>query len=95
MHPLAVQVMEEIGIDMSAHVPKSLKQYQGKVNFVYLISLIDRNEKRPPFFPGTGIRLHWEFENPAAFHGTREEKLAKFREMRDRIDRLVRESLMQ
>jgi arsenate reductase len=85
LHPLAKIVMEEIGFDMSRHQPKDLKQFLGKVHLGYLITVCAQAESRCPIFPGASIRLHWPFEDPAAFQGTEEQTLNKFREIRDRI----------
>lgn len=90
INPYTIQVMEEVGVDMSGHTSKELKQYLGKVHFGYLITVCDNAEKNCPIFPGMGIRLHWGFEDPAAFEGTPQEKLAKFRQIRDQIDERVR-----
>jgi len=82
-------VMEEIGIDMSGHHSKLLAQYLGKIHFGYLITVCSKAEEKCPVFPGMGIRLHWPFDDPAAFEGSEEQKLAKFREVRDEIDHRV------
>ena len=50
-----------------------------------------RAEAECPTFPGMGIREFWPFEDPAAFEGTEEERLAKFREVRDAIETRIRE----
>ncbi len=90
INPLTLQVMQEIGFDMSGHTSKDLKQFLGKTHFGYLITVCDRAEQNCPIFPGVGTRLHWPFEDPAAFEGTQKEKIAKFREVRDLIDRQMR-----
>ncbi|HMD87657.1 MAG TPA: arsenate reductase ArsC [Anaerolineaceae bacterium] len=91
INPLTIKVMEEIGMDMSGQYSKPLTLYMGKVHFGYLITVCSNAEKECPIFPGMGMRLHWSFEDPAAFEGTEEEKLAKFREVRDQIDQKVHE----
>ena len=93
IHPLTVQVMEEAGVDMSGHFAKGLTRYLGKVHFGYLITVCSRAEEKCPIFPGMGTRLHWAFEDPAAFQGTPEEKLARFRQVRDQIENVVKEWL--
>ena len=85
LNPLTIQVMEEVGVDMSNHFSKSLAQYLGREHFGYLITVCDRAEKKCPVFLGMGVRLHWGFEDPAAFQGTPEEKLEKFRQVREQI----------
>lgn len=94
INPKTIQVMEEIGIDLSNQRSKSLLEYMGKVHFGYMITVCDRAEKNCPIFPGMGIRLHWPFEDPASAVGNEEEKLAKFRQVRDQIDTKVREWLL-
>ncbi len=91
INPLTVQVMEEVGVDMSQHFAKGLTQYLGKEHFGYLITVCGRAEEKCPIFPGMGIRLHWPFEDPAAFKGTPEEKLEKFRQVRDQIQIAVQD----
>jgi arsenate reductase len=93
INPLTVQVMEEAGVDMSVHYSKGLGQYLGKVHFGYLITVCSRAEEKCPIFPGMGARLHWPFEDPAAFQGAPEEKLAKFRQVRDQIETAVKDWL--
>lgn len=95
LNPLTVQIMEEIGVDMSSHYSKSLIQYLGKEHFSYLITVCDRAEAKCPVFPGMGVRLHWGFEDPAAFQGTAADKLEKFRQVREQIRTAVQNWLNQ
>jgi arsenate reductase (thioredoxin) len=90
INPYTVRALEEIGIDMSGHRSKSLDEYLGKVHFAYLITVCDRAAEACPIFPGMGQRLHWPFEDPAAFVGSEEETLNQFREVRDQIDERIR-----
>ena len=94
VNPFTIQVMKEIGVNMSTHRSKHLDEYIGKVLFDYLITVCDNAEKKCPFFPGVGIRLHWPFDDPASASGNDAEKLAKFRQVRDQIDPRVREWLL-
>ena len=92
IHPLTKKVMDEIGIDISGQYSKSLKDYMGKIHFGYLITVCDEADKKcPTTFPGMGQRLRWSLEDPAQFVGTEEEKLEKFREIRDQIKKRVKE----
>jgi arsenate reductase (thioredoxin) len=94
IHPLTRKVMSEADIDISQQYSKALKDYMGKVHFSHLITVCSEAEKRcPTVFPGMGIRLHWNIEDPAAFVGTEEEKLAKFREIREVVKKRVQEWL--
>ena len=93
INPLTIKVMEEIGIDMSGHRSKSLDEYMGKEHFGYLISVCADADKRCPIFPGISARLRWFLNDPAAYEGTEEEKLSKFREVRDQIQARIEEWL--
>ncbi|HVM70849.1 MAG TPA: arsenate reductase ArsC [Anaerolineales bacterium] len=91
INPLTVKVMEEAGFDMSGHRSKGIENYLGKVLFQYLITVCDDAEKNcPTVWPGVSTRLHWSFEDPAKFEGSDEQKLAKFRQVRDLIDARVK-----
>ncbi|PJF48368.1 MAG: arsenate reductase ArsC [Chloroflexi bacterium] len=86
MNPFTVRVMNEIGISVEGQYSKSLREYLGKQLFAYLVTVCADAEARcPSVWPGVQFRLHWKFDDPAAFEGTEEEKLAKFREVRDQI----------
>ena len=86
INPLTIKVMQEAGFDLSAHRSKGIGDYLGKVHFQYLITVCDDAEKNcPTTWPGVNQRLHWSFEDPARFTGTDEQKLAKFRQVRDQI----------
>lgn len=89
IHPLTVKVMNDVGYDMREHRSKSINEFIGKQDFDYLITVCDRADKNCPIFPGMGTRLHWGFEDPAAFEGTEEEKLQKFRQIRELIDHRI------
>jgi len=91
INPFTRQVMEEAGLDLSDQNAKGVKEYLGKINFAYVIIVCDRAEKTcPTAFPSISRqRLFWPFEDPAAFEGTDEEKLAKFREIRDQIEHRI------
>lgn len=88
--PYAERVMQEIGIDLSGQFSKSVKEYLGKMSFTYLITVCAEAEANcPTAFVGIGDRLFWPFEDPAATEGTEEEKLRKFREIRDQIEKRI------
>ena len=92
IHPLTKKVMYENGIDISEQKSKALKEYMGKIHFGYLITVCsEADEKCPTTFPGMGQRLRWDLEDPVKFTGTEEEKLKKFREIRDQIKWKVKE----
>lgn len=92
IHPLTFQVMEEIGLPLSGHTSKGVNIYLGKMLFQYLITVCDKAEQNcPTLWPGVNQRLHWSFEDPAAFEGTEEEQLARFREVRDQTKQKVQD----
>ncbi len=71
IHPYTRQVMKEIGIDLTGQRSKHLSEYMGKVHFGYVITVCAHaDESCPAVFPGMGQRLHWAFDDPAAFEGT-------------------------
>lgn len=92
IRPLTLQVMEEAGKSMKGAYAKGVEVYLGKLHFNYLITVCDNAEKNcPAVWPGVNTRLHWSFEDPAAYVGSYEERLQKFREVRDQIERKVLE----
>jgi arsenate reductase len=96
LNPFTVRVMEEIGIPLTGQYSKDVREYMGKLHFGYLITVCaNAEEKCPTTFPGVGQRMHWAFDDPAAVEGTDEVKLAKFREVRDQIDRRIRDWLKE
>ncbi|MCW5553350.1 MAG: arsenate reductase ArsC [Verrucomicrobiae bacterium] len=87
VHPLAIEVMKEIGIDISAHRSKHLDEFrQRPVETV--ITVCGNADQACPMFPGQVNRHHWGFDDPAHAPGTDEEKLAVFRRVRDEIRRV-------
>lgn len=92
VNPRTVKVMSEAGIDISGQVSKGIETYLGKTLFQYLITVCDDAEQNcPTVWPGVNQRMHWSFEDPARFEGTEGEKLARFREIRDLIERKIKE----
>ena len=91
INPYAERVMREIGIDLSGQYSKSVKEYLGKMTFAYLITVcVDAEANCPTTFPGIGQWLSWAFDDPAAVEGPEEEKLRKFREVRDQIEKRIK-----
>jgi arsenate reductase (thioredoxin) len=90
MHPYVEEVMREVGIDASGQRPKGLRTYMGKVGFNYSIIVCARAEKNcPKTFPGVGTRLVWIFDDPRGDDVPDEERLNKFREIRDEIEHKI------
>jgi arsenate reductase (thioredoxin) len=84
VHPLAIQVMKEIGIDISAHHSKHMNDFL-REPVETVITVCGNADQVCPVFPGQVNRHHWGFDDPAHAAGTEEEKLAVFREVRDKI----------
>ncbi len=80
----AIQVMKEIGIDISGHRSKDVKEFLGQ-HFHYVITVCDKADKSCPIFPGPSIRLHWYFPDPPHGAAVTEEVLSEFRKIRDDI----------
>lgn len=92
INPLTLHVMQEIGYDLAGQRSKGVKEFLGPVFIHQLITVCDNAEKNcPTAWPGIIKKMHWSFEDPAAFEGSDAEKLAKFREIRDQIEQKVRE----
>ena len=92
VNPLAVQVMEEIGIDISHHRSKSVDEIDPDgIDLVITLCA----EEVCPVFLGKAKRLHWPFNDPAPVQGSEEQKLQKFREVRDQISVKIRQSLQE
>jgi arsenate reductase len=91
LNPFAVQVMKEVGIDISGQRSKSVKELMGRMHFDDAIIVCRRVEEECPNISADAKRIHrWIFDDPARFEGTDEEKLARFREVRDQIEARIK-----
>lgn len=87
IHPLVVEAMAEVGLDLSGSKADSVFEFfkEGRL-YDYVITVCDEpEEKECPMFPGIARRLNWPFDNPEAFQGTHGERLAQVRRVRDEI----------
>jgi len=91
INPFVVDVMKEVGIDISQKSAKSVFElYKMGRLYNYVITVCDdANAQRCPVFPGFSVRISWSFDDPAGFTGSYEEKLAKTRAVRDQIQKQV------
>lgn len=89
VHPLAIEAMRELGIDISGHSSKTLDAFAGEP-FDYVITVCDRANESCPIFPGGTERIHWSFDDPSAAAGSPEERLSAFRTVRDAIRERLR-----
>jgi arsenate reductase len=93
LNPFVVEVMAEIGYDLSKNKTKSVFDlYKAGKTYDYVITVCDPEAaERCPIFPGKVERLHWGFRDPSSFQGTDEEKRAFTRQVRDEIQKAVEE----
>lgn len=84
LDPLAVTVMQEIGIDIARHRSRNLNDYEER-QFDYVVALCDRVESCCVDFPRDGHTLHWRCIDPAEVPGSQAERLAAFRQAREEI----------
>jgi len=94
VNPLAIRVMDEIGIDITGQYSKSLTQFLGQPLDV-VITVCDQANESCPLFPGAPTRIHWSFPDPSAVQGAEEERIAAFRRVRmaltDHLQRFIDE----
>jgi len=86
VHPKAIEVMKEVGIDISGHRSKHLDEFLGQ-DVETVITVCGNADQACPMFPGQVNRHHWGFDDPAHATGTEEEQVAVFRRVRDEIRR--------
>ena len=96
IHPYTVEVMREVGLDISGQRSKDLEEYLGQMHFGFLITVCARAEEQcPKTFPVLGQRLHWDIPDPLAFEGPSEEMRARFRQARDLVNQYTRDWLTE
>jgi arsenate reductase len=84
VHPKAIQVLAEIGIDISGHTSKSMNEFLER-DIRTVITVCGNADQACPRYPGQVHRHHWGFDDPAHATGTEEEILTQFRRVRDQI----------
>jgi arsenate reductase len=94
VHPLAIQAMIEMGIDISANESKSLDQFLDQ-SFDLVVTVCDNAKESCPVFPGAKQTLHWPFDDPADATGSDEAKMLVFRRVRDEINQKIQTYLNQ
>lgn len=90
VHPLAIEAMREVGVDISRQFSKDVSTLLGR-HFANVITVRDRARDSCPIFPGPSIHEHWPIEDPATAEGSHEERIRVFRATRDGIAERVRE----
>ena len=83
IHPLTLETMREVGIDISGQTSKNVSIFNGE-RFDDVITVCDRAKLNCPDFPGSAP-VHWGFDDPAEASGSREEQLKKFEQVREEI----------
>lgn len=89
VRPEAIDVMRQIGIDISGHRSKSVDEFAGQ-EFDYVITVCDNANRNCPIFPGNTKRIHWSIDDPASAKGDENSKLAVFRRVRDELRHRLR-----
>jgi arsenate reductase len=87
LNPLAIEVMREVGVDISGKKTQAVAYVlEGGEFFSYVVTVCDETSaEHCPVFPGAAQRLHWSFPDPSVLTGTHEERLAGTRKIRDQI----------
>jgi arsenate reductase len=93
VRPLAIQVMAEIGIDISKQESKTLERYLQQP-FDEVITVCDTAAETCPIFPGAAHRRHWSFPDPSKATGSEAEQLAIYRNVRDAIRVRIEQELL-
>ena len=88
INPMAIEVMNEIGIDISHQRAKDVATAL-REHFAYVVGVCDMSLERCPIFPFAFKLLKWDIESPSSVIGSREQRLAAFRRVRDQIERNV------
>lgn len=88
VHPLAIKVMAELGIDISenaGHYAKGIEAFADQPPMDLVITVCDEAAEECPYFPNAKRQIHWGFPDPSQAAGTEEERLTVFRHVRDLI----------
>ena len=94
VHPLAVEVMAELGIDLSGQESKAVDPFRG-VKLDLVVTVCDGAAERCPVWLGQGRKVHLGYRDPATASGSHEERLAVFRQVRDEMRQQVLANLAQ
>jgi len=87
VHPLAIRALAEIGIHISSHTSKHLKEFTDR-DVETVITVCDNADQACPTFPGQVNQHHWPFPDPAKAKGSEEEIWNAFKQVRDDIRRM-------
>ena len=84
VNPKAIATMAEDGVDISAHTSNNVNEYVD-IDFNFVITVCDNAKESCPYFPTQAKKFHYNFPDPAKAHGTEEEIMTQFREVREII----------
>ena len=88
VRPLAIEAMQELGVDISAQESETLDRYLDQ-EFDAVVTVCDSANESCPIFPGAKQRLHWSLPDPSRATGTHEEQLGAYRDVRDELKRRI------
>lgn len=94
VNPFALEVLKERGASVEGLHPKTIDRFAGQ-EFHLVVTVCDNAKQECPSFPRTKKMDHWSLKDPAAFEGTYDEILSKFRETRDEIERRIKMYILQ
>jgi arsenate reductase len=94
VHPMAIKVMAEIGIDISSQRSKSIDEYRN-LDFDFVITVCDSAKAICPIFLRGVHQIHWSFIDPAEVKGTEDARLLVFRNVRDQIMEKIKEQFVK
>jgi arsenate reductase len=90
LNPVAVDVMREVGIDISGHRSKDVAEFLGQ-SFHFIIRVCDKVKEACPVLPGAIWYVDWSLQDPASAKGSSTERMTVFRRVRDEIEGCVLE----
>jgi len=93
IHPLAIQAMAEVGIDVAMHESKTIDRFLGQP-FDLVITVCDDAAEACPIFPNARERRHWSFSDPSSVQGSDEQRFAAFTKVRDAIRARIERELL-
>ena len=91
VNQFAINVMKELGVDISKHRSKSVEEFLN-MELDYVVTVCDNAKEACPFFPGGKKHLHQSFIDPSSFTGNDDEILEGFRKIRDEIKKWIEET---
>lgn len=89
VNPKAIAIMQEDGLDISAHTSNNVDEYQN-IDFDFVITVCDNAKENCPYFPSNAKKYHYNFPDPAKAQGTEEEVMLQFRKVREMIKNYCR-----